>query len=80
MTHHWNDLVLWLLVMFPIQTNFQAVVVTDESISFALFIYDDGVQSFVGPHRMGFDAGDRRRSLELDSRLLFQELIFRIDG
>ncbi len=58
------------------------MIVTDGSISFALFLYDETVRHFMAPHRVGFDAGDQRRSLNLDqsSGLDVQELIFRIDG
>ena len=62
------------------QTNFQAVLVTNRDISFALYLYDedDNLRSIVGSSMIGFTAADSRRYLEIRSRS--QEQVFRIDG
>lgn len=60
------------------QTNFQALLITDERISFVIFLYDEDTLSFTGSHEAGFDAGDRMRHLSI--KLDVQERVFRIDG
>ena len=68
------------LSFYFVQTNFQAVLVTDKDISFALYLYDedDNLESIIGSFMTGFTAADSRRYLEIRSR--YQEQVFRIDG
>ena len=64
-----------------LQTNFQAIVTTDERISFAIYLYDEqdlGDLIGVPPVFRGFSAADTIRSFGIGSRA--QEQIFRIDG
>ncbi len=62
------------------QTNFQLVLVTDERISFAIYLYDENdLGSITGRSSMlGFSAGDTRRSHRIENGT--RERYFRIDG
>ena len=63
------------------QTNFQVALVTNENITFAMFLYDENdLESFMTESmRIGFTAADNRRSLSLRD-FGAQERIFRTDG
>lgn len=62
------------------QTNFQAVVVTDEKISFAIFLYDEkDLGNIMVPSAMGFSAADHQRRIHTSSGGV-QKRFFRIDG
>ncbi len=69
-----------LLVCFFPQTNFQLILVTDERISFAIYLYDENdLGSITGvPSMLGFSAADGRRFHRIESGS--QERVFRIDG
>ncbi len=66
--------------MFFQQTNFQLVIVTDESISFAIYLYDENDLGSIpsGSSMLGFSAGDGRRYYSIESGA--EERVFRIDG
>ncbi len=62
------------------QTNFQLVLVTDENISFAIYLYDENDLGSItsGPSMLGFSAADGRRYHSIESGA--RERFFRIDG
>ena len=66
------------------QTNFQAVLVTSEGISFAIFLYDEndlGLIMETSPMKVtGFSEADGGAFLSLNEYDRAQELVFRIDG
>ena len=72
--------------MYTIQTNFQAVLVTDGSTSFLILNYEDYVaviDSFDNsgiPYQSGMDAGDTIRSTQIRRSGNDTEFFFRIDG
>ena len=70
-------------VVIFLQTNFQAILATDERITFAIFLYGEDIDIFLfqtepDQFTAGFDAGDGRRGLTVPLGL--QEAIYRIDG
>ena len=80
--HQTIAFILIFMVLFP-QTNFQAILATDERITFVIFLYDeDDILDMILQSGIifiaGFDAGDGRRGLSLPLDL--QEGVYRIDG
>ncbi len=69
-----------------IQADFQAVIVTDGSISFTLYIYSNFLQlvqdiNFLRvPVEIGFDEGNAIGSFEQSEISPDSELLFRTDG
>ena len=60
------------------QYTFQAVLTSDGKSSFAAFIYPDFPFSINNNQIIGFNQGDRRRMLNVDT--IQETLLYRIDG
>lgn len=68
-----------------LQANFQALLVTDGSLSFAIFLYENLAElissiNSVDLWELGFDGGDATRHTRLTLPGDASELYFRIDG
>ena len=77
-----------LILLCSLQINFQAILLTDGNVSFAVLLYEDLIVSDVRGFRWltgGFNAGDERRGNYLLSSLdrssyRKKDQVYRIDG